>query len=89
MATRKPSTTSRKRSTTKYVPVPTVIARVAEKRGIDTTKAGKAVRSRLRAHFDDNRKRFNYPAKGDAKQKANDQNRWPAMPSKLADTFTK
>jgi hypothetical protein len=80
MATRK-QTTSRKRVSTKRVPLSVVVARHAERKGIDTSKAGKAIRSRLRSHFDDYSERFNYP--GDAKDNR-DGNRWPDMPAALA-----
>lgn len=80
MATRKRST-SRKSNATKTVALATVVARHAERRGIETTKAGKAIRSKLRAHYDDYGKRFNYP--GDAKENR-DGNRWPDMPVELA-----
>jgi hypothetical protein len=83
MATRKSATrkgrTSRKPQTVKLA---NVITTYAERRGIETSKAGKAIRSRLRSHFDDYQERFNYP--GDGKENR-DGNRWPAdMPRELA-----
>jgi hypothetical protein len=84
MATRKATArkgTSRKPTTKgKTVSLSVVVARHAEQRGIDTTKAGKAIRSRLRSHYDDYSKRFNYPQGKDNR----DGNRWPDMPIALA-----
>ena len=48
---------------------------VAKKRGIDTTKAAKQVRAKLRANFAD--VRVNDPSVRKAKSAANDGNRWP------------
>jgi hypothetical protein len=70
-----------RKSTPKTVSLSTVVARHAEKRGIESTKAGKAIRSRLRSHFDDYSERFNYPGDGKSNR---DGNRWPDMPVALA-----
>lgn len=50
-------------------------AKVASKKGIDTTKAAKLVRSKLRANFDVVAK--NDATVRNAKSAANDGNRWP------------
>lgn len=54
------------------------IALYAKQKGIDTTRAGKLFRARLRANFDTIAKRDtkHYGAKGSVKVRANDQRPW-------------
>lgn len=65
----------------KPVPLSSVVAKIAEKRGIETVKAGKLVRGYLRRHDEELREEFAYPP--EEKGKA-DGNRYPAMPRKAA-----
>lgn len=72
---------------TKTVKLSSVYAKYATKRSIDTTRAAKLVRSRMRSNFD--RVCELDPNIAKAKEKANDGNRWPADISKdLADFLT-
>lgn len=71
----------------KTVKLSAVYATYAAKRDIDTTRAAKLVRARLRSNFDQVVKLDPNIAK--VKSKANDGNRWPAEISKaLADFIT-
>lgn len=62
-------------STAKTYSVSQMAAKVASSKNIDTTKAAKLVRSKLRANFNDVRKAC--PSVAKAKSAANDGNRWP------------
>lgn len=74
----------------------TTVGAIAQKRakakGIDVSRAAKEVRGRLRANFAQLEKAAPklYGPKGSVKQKANDGNRWGAIPASVADKlFTK
>lgn len=71
----------------KTVKLSAVYATYAAKRDIDTTRAAKLVRARLRSNFD--KVVTLDPNIAKVKSKANDGNRWPAEISKaLADFIT-
>lgn len=61
---------------TSMVTLSSVYAKVAAKRSIDTTRAAKLVRSRLRSNFAEVCKLS--PNVTKVKQAANDGNRWPS-----------
>lgn len=62
-------------SASKTYSVSQMAVAVAKQKNIDTTKAAKLVRSKLRANFAD--VRLNCPNVAKAKKAANDGNRWP------------
>lgn len=71
--------TSRKKApkvTPETVKLSSIYATVASRKGIDTTRAAKLVRSRLRSNFAKVCELS--PNVTQAKQSANDGNRWPA-----------
>lgn len=59
----------------------------AKARGIDTSRAAKEIRGKLRANWDTITKLD--PAIKKAKSAPNDQNRWPAMNAKVRDFVLK
>lgn len=89
--TDKPNTKTAPKATTNPskgdVTLSSVYAKYATKRGIDTTRAAKLVRARMRSNFD---KVIELDARiAKVKSKPNDGNRWPATISKgLADYLT-
>lgn len=70
-------TRTRKQKSARTYTVSQLAAIVAERKGIDTSRAGKLVRSKLRANFDTVTKLD--PSVKKVKTAANDGNRWPAM----------
>jgi protein-tyrosine-phosphatase len=68
---------STKDKTNKTYTVSQLAVERAKVRGIDTSRAAKEIRSRLRANFDHVCKLDSSVRK--AKESANDGNRWPAM----------
>lgn len=87
-ATKSPKTASKaSKATVSTVTLSSVYAKYASKRDIDTTRAAKLVRARLRSNFDKVCELDPNIAK--IKSKANDGNRWPADISKpLAEFLT-
>jgi len=75
MATATKSSKAAADSKTNDVTLSSVYAKVASKKSIDTTRAAKLVRSRMRSNFDKVVELSPNVAK--AKQSANDGNRWP------------
>lgn len=81
--------TAKPKASRKPVPLSAVIVKVAERKGITTDKAGKAVRASLRRQGKDALVKAGYMSLADAKQTANDGNRWPAMPASFATKLVK
>lgn len=87
MATQTKSKAAANKSDVPMVTLSSVYAKHAAKRSIDTTRAAKLVRSRLRSNFAEVCKLS--PNVTKAKQSANDGNRWPTHITKdLADYLT-
>jgi hypothetical protein len=85
-----PKSVTKKGAFSKDASLSQVVAAVAQKRGIDTTRAGKLVRAHIRANYDGYAK----GAKGMpkwaslAKAKENkDGNRYPTMPPSVANAI--
>lgn len=70
------ATKSSKAAADSNVTLSSVYAKVAAKRNIDTTRAAKLVRSRMRSNFDKVCELS--PNVKDAKKSANDGSRWPS-----------
>jgi hypothetical protein len=82
---------SRKGHFTKDASLSQVVAKVAQLRDIDATRAGKLVRSHIRANFDNYAKGAKGSPKWGAltKSKENkDGNRYPIMPPSVANAIT-
>lgn len=77
----KPAKAKRSNANAKKYTVSQLAVERAKARGIDTNRAGKDIRGRLRANFDTVCKLD--PSIRKAKDAANDGNRWPAMNAKV------
>lgn len=86
----KPKRDATAKSFTKDASLSQVVAAVAAKRQIDTTKAGKLVRSHIRANYESYAKGTKGAPKWGALTKAKenrDGNRYPAMPASVANAI--
>lgn len=92
MFTRSRTTKGNIMATRKSVPtttVPVIAQQRAKARSIDTSRAAKDVRARLRSNFSKLVEAAPdlYGPKGSVKKDANDGNRWGAIPTTVADSL--
>lgn len=82
------TTPKAKKPKAKMFELSSVTAVVAERKGIDTTKAGKLVRRHVRSHFDTYAKRWQGDRKPITKDNR-DGNRYPPMSKSTRDAILK